>query len=276
MKATRDPEPRPADRILAVVRAARDAPPATRYDVEIANGADRVPAVLAVPHADHPVPAALLLHGFGSTKERMANTVGAALVRRGIAALAVDLPLHGERPGSARDLGGADLMRLIGVWQGALAEARLAVAYLESHPAIAAGRIAVVGYSLGSFIANVIASEDDAVRAVVLAASGDLPDGLPLASLVRRVVDPLRAVRRLQGRPLLMINGRFDRTVTPSQAERLFAAAAEPKTMRWYGGGHWPPAAEVEGAAGWLAETLRAAPSRPGARRPRTRASSGA
>jgi hypothetical protein len=70
------------------------------------------------------------------------------------------------------------------------------------------------------------------------------------------VVDPLRAVRRTGGRPLLMVNGRFDRTVTPSQAERLFAAAQEPKTMHWYGGGHWPPAKDIEFAAQWLASQL--------------------
>jgi hypothetical protein len=54
-----------------------------------------------------------------------------------------------------------------------------------------------------------------------------------------------------------MLNGRFDRTVKPAQAERLFAAAHEPKTMRWYGGGHWPPAREIDYAAEWLAEQLR-------------------
>jgi pimeloyl-ACP methyl ester carboxylesterase len=117
-------------------------------------------------------------------------------------------------------------------------------------------RLAIVGYSLGSFIANIVAADAPTVQAVVLAASGDLPEGLPFESLVRSVVDPLRAVRRLAGRPLLMVNGRFDRTVTPSQAERLFAAAQEPKTMRWYGGGHWPPAKDVDFAAEWLASQL--------------------
>jgi fermentation-respiration switch protein FrsA (DUF1100 family) len=147
----------------------------------------------------------------------------------------------------------------------------VALAYLETHEQVDPDRLAIVGYSLGSFIANMVASEDLSVRAVVLAASGDLPEGLPFASVIRRVVDPLRAVRRINGRPLLMVNGRFDRTVTPAQAERLFAAAGEPKAMRWYGGGHWPPAREVEAAARWLASQLRQEQSRTS----RTRASSG-
>ena len=85
-----------------------------------------------------------------------------------------------------------------------------------------------------------------------------MPEGLPFESLLRAVVDPLRAIRRVSDRPLLMLNGRFDRTVKPSQAERLFASAHEPKTMRWYGGGHWPPQREIESAAEWMAGQLSA------------------
>lgn len=272
MRARSDSAGSKADRILAVVRAARDVPTGIRYDLEIADTVERVPAVFTVPNARGPVPAALLLHGLGSTKERMADTVGEALARRGVAALSVDLPLHGSRAGSTGHLASAHILQLVGAWRCALKEARVALEYLESHSHIDAARLAIVGYSLGSFIANMVAAENPLVRGVVLAASGDLPEGLPFASVIRRVVDPLRAVRRLQGRPLLMVNGRFDRTVTPAQAERLFAAATEPKTMRWYGGGHWPPAREVEAATEWLAAQLM--PQR--SRTPRTRASSGA
>jgi hypothetical protein len=148
-------------------------------------------------------------------------------------------------------------LRLVAMWRKAIDDARVALEYLELHPSVDPQRLGLVGYSLGSFLANIVAGELAAVRAVVLAASGDLPDGLPFASVVRTVLDPLRAVRRVAGRPLLMLNGRFDRTVKPAQAERLFAAAHEPKTMRWYGGGHWPPAREIDYAAEWLAEQLR-------------------
>jgi fermentation-respiration switch protein FrsA (DUF1100 family) len=146
--------------------------------------------------------------------------------------------------------------------------------YLAVHPQIDANRLGVIGHSLGSFLANIVASETANVHAVVLAASGDLPEGLPFESVVRAVLDPLRVVRRILGRPLMMVNGRFDRIVKPSQAERLFAAAHEPKTMRWHGGGHWPPAREIEHAATWLAAKLSA--SRSSSRKSRTRASSGA
>jgi dienelactone hydrolase len=263
-----------AERILAVVKAARDVPAGVRYDLEIVDGTDRVPAILLTPHGPDRAPAALLLHGFGSRKERMADTVGEALVRAGIANLAVDLPLHGARAGSPQDLKTENPLGLLRTWRKAIQEARLAIDYLASHPQVDRDRLALVGYSLGSFLANIVGADAPSVRAVVLAASGDLPPGLPFESLVRAVLDPLRAVRQAPRRPLLMINGRFDRTVNPAQAERLFAAAPEPKTMRWYGGGHWPPAREIDFAASWLANQLRVE-DRSLSRKPRTKASSG-
>ena len=263
------------DKILAAVTAARDVVGGFRFDLEIIDANERVPGTLLVPRDAVPAPAALLLHGFGSRKERMIDTIGEALLARGVAALSMDLPLHGDRSGSPQNLRGSSAMALLGAWRVAVHEARVGLEYLASHPDVDPARLAIVGYSLGSFLANIVAGDVESVRAVVLAASGDLPEGLPFASLVRGVLDPLRGVRRLAGRPLLMINGRFDRTVKPSQAERLFAAAHEPKTMRWYGGGHWPPASEIDYAAEWLAGRLNAR-HRASPHRSRTRASTGA
>jgi fermentation-respiration switch protein FrsA (DUF1100 family) len=114
----------------------------------------------------------------------------------------------------------------------------------------------VVGYSLGSYLATLQAADDPAIRAVVVAAGGDLPAGTPFTALARGLVDPIRAVRTLRGRPLLVVHGRRDRTVLPEQAERLFAAAAEPKEIRWWDAGHFLPAAAIDDAAEWLARQL--------------------
>ena len=119
----------------------------------------------------------------------------------------------------------------------------------------------IVGYSMGSFLGVTVAASEPAVRAVVLAAGGDLPAHTPLSRLIRSVADPLRAVRRLAGRPLLMVHGRQDHVVRPEQAERLFAAAGEPKTLRWYDAGHRLPPDVIRDAAGWLREQLLGAPA---------------
>lgn len=132
----------------------------------------------------------------------------------------------------------------------------MAIRYLASRPEVDASRIAIAGYSLGAFIAAVAAAENPAVRVVALVAGGDLPPNIPFAALVRRIAGPLRAVRSLNGRPLLMVNGRSDRTVTPVQAQALFDAALEPKQLRWYDGGHWPPESALTWIAEWLASSL--------------------
>jgi len=138
----------------------------------------------------------------------------------------------------------------------AVREAAVALDYLAARAEVDASRLAVAGYSLGAYLATIVAEADPRVRAVALAAGGDLPPQTPFSALVRSVADPRRAVGALRGRPLLMVNGRYDQTVRPEQARSLFAAAEEPKDLRWYDGGHWPPPSAIELVADWLAEQL--------------------
>ena len=247
------------------VKASRDVPGGRRIAVELTADPERVPGILLVPDASKTpsdgAPAALLLHGFTSRKERMAEGIGSALLAHGIASLAIDLPLHGEREGSIEDLSFRNPLQLVGAWRLALAEARLSLDYLAALAAVDATRLALVGYSLGAFL-GVVVAHDARVRAVVLASGGDLPERTPFAAIVRAAADPLRAVRKLGGRPLLMVNGRYDRTITAAQAERLYDAASEPKQIHWYNGGHWPPAPAIEFGATWLARQLSDVPRR--------------
>ncbi len=243
--------------IVVQERSARDIAGGRRILLSIQDG-EHVPGLLLLPTARGRVPAALLLHGYSSRKERMSEVIGMSLLRRGIASLAIDLPLHGERDGEVESLSYRNPFELVQRWRLAMAEARLGLRFLSEHPAIDGARLALVGYSLGSFLGVIVAAQEPLVRAVVLAAGGDLPARLPFAAIVRTVADPLHAVRKLAGRPLLMVNGRFDRTIAADQAQRLFDAAAEPKELRWYAGGHWPPSNEVDAAVSWLDKQLSA------------------
>src|SRR6476620_4072610 len=65
--------------------------------LESAPPDERVPAIIDLPTGDAPLPAVLLVHGLGSTKEQMTASIGRSLGQRGIATLAGDLPLHGDR-----------------------------------------------------------------------------------------------------------------------------------------------------------------------------------
>jgi uncharacterized protein len=235
--------------------------------LDLVHGTERVPATLLLPAKVQPAPAALLLHGFSSNKERMTQSVGRALLARGVASLALDLPFHGERDGASGEIPYRNPLALVTAWRTAVREARAAIEWLSNQPEIDAARIAVLGYSLGGFLALMTASEEPMIRVVALAAAGDLPDTTPYAALVRRAVDPLRAVRKLRGRPLLLVNGRRDTTTRPAQAERLFAFAEEPKQLVWYEGGHWPPQSAIDAAAEWTTARLRELAQASGERR---------
>jgi len=218
-----------------------------------------VPGLLRLPAATDRAPAALLLHGYASRKEDMADSVGDALLPLGIASLSIDLPLHGERadPFELRSI--RNPLEFVARWRTAIEEASLALRFLSARAEIDRDRLALVGYSLGSYLSLAVAERDRAPRAVVLAAGGDLPD-FPFASLIRTVADPLAGVRSLNGRPLLMVHGRRDRTIPPALAERLFAAAPEPKEIQWWEAGHYLPDEAVRSAARWLATALRSRP----------------
>jgi len=231
-----------------------------RQSFTISVDRDSVPVILQCPESDQPSPAVLLLHGFSSRKERMADSIGRALASKRVASLAIDLPLHGERDAGFEGISFQNPAAVIDKWRRAVREAHACLAYLAAHDAIDRNRIGIAGYSLGAYLATVVASDDALAKAVALAAGGDLPPQTPFISLVRTVMDPLRSIRRLNGRPLLMVNGRLDRTIRPEEARSLFDAASEPKEIRWYDGSHWPPQSAIDAVAEWLAKVL-ASPS---------------
>jgi fermentation-respiration switch protein FrsA (DUF1100 family) len=228
-----------------------------RETLELDFGGDElVPAIFQRPAAN--APAVLLIHGFSSQKERVADSIGRNLAELGVASLATDLPLHGNRIGAAKveETWIRHPMALAQQWKLAVRESHAALEYLALRPEVDPARIAIAGYSLGAFLATVVAADDGRVKLVALVAGGDLPESIPFMPVVRRIAGPLRSVRSLNGRPLFMMNGRRDRTVKPSQAQALFDAAREPKELHWYDGGHWPPDSALSAVASWLADRL--------------------
>ncbi len=244
-------------RIHQTTHAERTLPAGRRIVLEFHAGGEAVPGILLLPRAPVPAPGVLLLHGYSSRKEHLSDAFGTSLQRHGIASLAVDLPLHGTRGDRLQAQAARNPLALVSLWRQALREARLALGYLGARPEIDAACLAVGGYSLGSFLAVETAAREASVRAVVLAAGGDLPSGTALTTVARAVADPMRAVRRLRGRPLLMVHGTADRTMRPEQAQRLFDAAGEPKELRWWNAGHVLPPQAVDHVSEWLRDRLR-------------------
>lgn len=110
-------------------------------------------------------------------------------------------------------------MAFFHLWRQALREGETALHYLGARRETDRARRAVAGYSLGSYLALALVP-GASLRAVVVAAGGDLPSG-PMSALARGVIDPLALVRRLNGTPLLMVHGRADRTVSAAGGAAL-------------------------------------------------------
>src|SRR5438045_9177596 len=122
------------------------------FALDIAGGG-LVPSVFQLPRSNERVPGVVLLHGFSSRKERMADSIGRSLADRGLASLAIDLPLHGTRDGGLEGLTLRNPLDLVQKWKLAVREASAAIQYLSDQPAIDPRRLAVAGYSLGAYLA---------------------------------------------------------------------------------------------------------------------------
>jgi len=181
--------------------------------------------------------------------------MGLTLAARGIASLAIDLPLHGSREDALMEEARSDPLGLVKHWNMALTEAKAAIAWLGEQEEIDSRKLGISGYSLGSYIALQTAAAEERVRLVIVAAGGDLPV-TPWTAMVRLMSDPIRSAKSLNGRPLLMLHGKNDRTIRPDQAQRLFDAASKPKELRWYESGHVLPTAAADDDASWLLEKL--------------------
>jgi fermentation-respiration switch protein FrsA (DUF1100 family) len=228
-----------------------------RRTESIELGGGGVPSLLLRPDVDERVPGVLLLHGYSSSREVLSNTMGVALALRGIASLSFDLPLHGSRDEDMFEEARTNPFGLLQHWKSALVEAKDAIAWLAAHEAIHPLRIGILGYSLGSYIALQTAAAEKVIKCIVVAAGGDLP-ATPWTSMVRMVTDPLTSVKKLKRRQLLMLHGINDRTIRREQAQVLYDAASEPKTLKWYESGHVLPPAAADDAAAWLVEQFRA------------------
>jgi len=136
--------------------------------VTLDNG---VVGILALPESDGPVPAVLMLHGFGSHKDEvgdMYKRLAAELSERGIASLRIDFRGWGESAGDMVD-------STVG---GMVEDATAAYQYLSGLDTVDPQQIGMIGFSLGGGIAVFSASEHpDWYQSLVLWSTfGDLHD----------------------------------------------------------------------------------------------------
>jgi predicted esterase len=203
----------------------------------------------------------IAVHGVCSNKAQICGLLMAPLARRGFAVLAPDLPLHGERPGDPRELmEKPDLPRTATVCRQAIIDLRQCIDLAETRNDLDAKHgVFFAGYSLGAIIGGVAGPADDRFKAMLLMAGG-VPELPPTFSLLPglRALTPQLAIPHFRGRPLLMLNGTRDETIARDWADRLFSAAGEGKSQKWYDSGHDLPTEAIDDGAEWLDKTWRA------------------
>ena len=111
-----------------------------------------IAGTLNLPDGVRAVPAVLMLHGFGSSKDEVGGLYqreAAALAAKGIASLRIDFQGFGKSDGDT----GATTIDL------QLADAKAATDFLAAQKEIDAGRLGLLGFSLGGGIAMLAAGE---------------------------------------------------------------------------------------------------------------------
>lgn len=144
--------------------------------------------------------AAVVLHGLGGHPDQP-HIVEAAAALAGAGVAAYRFPYRDHQP---------PRMTLA----SSLEDAEAAIEMLRAHPQVDAVKLALVGFSFGGAVAALLAGQERAVRAVVLAAAPSRRDGH---------LDPISALARSKARVLLLW-GSNDTQVAPIHAERYMTA----------------------------------------------------
>jgi hypothetical protein len=251
------------------------------YSFEYPSDGQDVPALFAMPtQGGLPLPVVLLLHGHRSSKDYMIQRYSRRLAVDGVASVAIDLPLEGERSVEGRNFFSGDPKTTAQNIKRAVIDCRRALDWLSSQQNVDLDEIAIIGYSLGSWIGARTTAADQRVDAVALnvmgvgepgAIAGPWPSFLEEHPTLERLLGQggtdlsapefsglliERWVGTISPRPLLMLNGRNDPIVTEQNAQKLFDAAGEPKEIYWYDSGHILPPQATEDCVKWAVDKL--------------------
>lgn len=219
-----------------------------------------VPGVMTLPtRAEGPFPVVVMMHGFMMQKEDFINEAfHKPFAKRGVATIAIDFPLHGDRPGDPQT-GFTTLDAAEAMFRQALFDVLRLFDYIDAREELDANRMGYVGVSMGSIIGSMAAGIDERVKVMAyLIGGGGLEclfrslDGVgskSLGDLVREnpnavkekfeYFDQLGFAKKISPRPILFYNVEDDPIVKKECAENFHNAAGEPKKVVWQkSGGH--------------------------------------
>jgi pimeloyl-ACP methyl ester carboxylesterase len=230
--------------------------------------AGRLAADFCLPQGAPPYPAVVLCHGITSCKDNYTD-IAEFLQAAGFAVLAYDCRGHGQSEGALD----AEAWR----------DVATALEYLQGRPEVDAGRIALVGSSMGAHNGLRAAAEYPDLRTLVIfntAPSGVLKQGLlsadywhwihlgggsvniamPHYLMYLEENDVFDLPPRLAPRPIFFIHARDDPIVPYAVSEKLYAIAPQGSRLLLLDqGGHSGPRQDPDAqraVADWLREKL--------------------
>ncbi|MFY2563013.1 alpha/beta hydrolase [Corallococcus terminator] len=191
--------------------------------------------------------AVVLVHGFADNRAQLLFEAR-ALARAGYGVLLFDLRAHGESGGDHVTWGDSERR-----------DVTAALDFVSTRRDVDPARLGLFGFSMGGTTALLVAEQDARVKAVAAAGAypaleADVYSGygrwgafsaepvlwtLRHAGVDVEAVRPIDGMCRLQGRPLLLVNGDVDPDAPAKLQASLFRAACEPKSL-WVveGAGH--------------------------------------
>jgi dienelactone hydrolase len=233
------------------------------------RGTGRATGRLFVPEGAGPFAGILLQHGLPGNAEKMTN-YAAVLARHGAVVVALDAPFarRGGQPLRFTEADSTEQVQL-------MTDLQRAVDLLVARPDVDASRLGYVGISYGGAMGALFVGIERRLKTgILVVADGGLvshftgsEDGAgPFAGLTcaewRRwlesmiPIEPIKYIGFASPTPLLLQSGRQDDLVPPRDAERLHAAAPDPKTVQWYEAGHSLGVTAVRTRSFWLHEHL--------------------
>jgi dienelactone hydrolase len=203
-------------------------------------GGDRVSGIVARRAKAGPKPAGVIfMHGSGGTRaDFLDEAIG--LARRGAVAVTIDSAFTRSTRADVR-AGNESFETTRALMVQTVQDLERGLDLLVDRYGADPKRLAIVGYSMGVQSASLAAALDDRVRALVVMAGRAYPSGRtgdPESERLFGPLDTIHYVGHLAPTAVLFQGGRRDIVIPRAEMEELYAAASEPKEIRWYPTGH--------------------------------------
>jgi dienelactone hydrolase len=214
------------------------------------RGNGRATGRLFMPGGAGPFAGMLLQHGMPGNAAQMTGT-GVVLARHGAVVVALDAPFaqRGGSPIRFTETDSAEQVQL-------MTDLRRALDLLVARPDVDSSRLGYMGISYGGAMGALFVGIEHRLKTgILVVGDGGLVTHLTgpedagafagLSCTERRrwlesmiPIEPVKFVGFAPPTSLLLQSGTLDDLVPPRDAERLHAAARDPKTIRWYNAGH--------------------------------------